>query len=213
MPWKKFISILTLTIFSFGARDSFIQAQEGSQMDSSILYETIRTIGTESVDGKHIGGDVIISNPDLFPCTAKSNFCNYATTIYTGALNKEVQVKLTVLVNQPTSYKGRTAIGNETAVELPFTALTLDNSITVMRMFAPTFKGAYEANISYVSAEVTISFDNSKKYSYLRDYGLGDPLFIYVGDIKGAMSELSITQAETIRISVLPITLTEFLNH
>jgi hypothetical protein len=80
-------------------------------------------------------------------------------------------------------------------------------------MFSPTFKGGYEANISYVSAEVTISFDNGEKYSYLRDYGLGDPLFIYVGDIKGAMSELGVTQAETIRISVLPITLTDFLNN
>jgi hypothetical protein len=198
--------------FGQGLFDSvLVQAQDPSS--TNVLYEAKQVIGTEVIDGKHKGGGVHIPNPDLVPCTAQSNYCDYASSIYRGALNREVQVKLTVLANQTTSYESNTPIGNETAVELPFNALTLDNSITVMRMFAPTFKGAYEANMSYVSAEVTISFDNGEEYSYLRDYVLGDPLFIYVGNIKGAMNELGVTQAKTIRISVLPITLTDFLNN
>jgi hypothetical protein len=187
-----------------------VQAQEDN---SNVIYEAKQTIGTEVIDGKLAGGEIIIANPELTPCTARSKFCDYGVGIYTGSLNVQSEVKLQVVKDVPTSYKGNTAIGNETAVELPFTALTLDSSRTVAVILAPTFKGAYEANISYVSAEVTISFDNGEKYSYLRDYVLGDPLFIYVGNIKGAMSEPGVTQAETIRISVLPITLTEFLNN
>jgi hypothetical protein len=124
------------------AQESEVQVQENNPSEPHILYQATEIIGTEVIDGKHKGGGVHIPNLDLVPCTAQSNYCDYASSIYRGALNREVQVKLTVLVNQPTSYKGRTAIGNETAVELPFNALTLDNSITVMRCFPQHSKEA-----------------------------------------------------------------------
>jgi hypothetical protein len=211
MSWAKLI--IVLLSFLMMAQDNNTQAQEeNAQMGSQVLYEVMQTMGKEIIDGQHRGGGIGIPNPELNPCTARNGYCEYATSIYRGALKAETEVKLRVTKNIQTSYKGRVAIGNETSVELSFSALSLDSSVPVMTIFSPTFKGTYEANIRYVSAEVTIAFDNKVKTSYLRDYGLGDPIFIYAANISLPARQLGITQAEIVRISVLPVTLTEFLN-
>ena len=173
--------------------------------EDEVLYEVQQTMGSRIIDGQYQGDGIGIPNPDLDPCTAKNGYCEYATSIYRGALTGETEVKLQVVKDVQTSFGGWRAIGNETAVELPFPSLSLDSSTPIMSVFAPTFKGAYEANIRSVKAEVSISFDNGPKHSYLRDYGLGDPLWVYAGNIVFAMREVGISQAETIRISVLPV--------
>ncbi len=186
---------------SLRADEVFVQAQTHTP---AVIFEETKTFGTEIVDGKHRGGEINIPNLDLIPCTARNGFCDYAVGVYSGAFNRESNVTLRVIANQQPSFSGQEAIGHQVSAELPWESLTLDTSVSVMTLFAPTFPGVYEENLGFIAAEVQISFDG-KVYSYLRDYGLGDPLWVYAGNIVSGMRELGIRQAETIRISVLPI--------
>ena len=191
---------------SLRANEVFVQAQPDNP---TVVFEETKTIGAEVIDGKHKGGGITIPNPDLDPCTARTDFCDYSVALYRGALGEEVDVILRVIANQQPTFSGQEAIGHQVLVELPLKSLTLDTSVTVMRLFAPTFPDAYEENLGFIAAEVQISFDG-KVYLYLRDYGLGDPLWIYAGNIVSGMRELGIRQAETIRISVLPVSKNTF---
>ncbi len=135
------------------ANEVFVQAQTD---EPTVVFEETKTIGTEVVDEKRRGGEINISNLDLIPCTARNGFCNYAVGVYSGALNKESNVTLRIIANQQSSFSGQEAIGHQVLVELPLKSLTLDTSVPVVSLFAPTFPGAYEANISLVAAEVQI---------------------------------------------------------
>jgi hypothetical protein len=183
--------------------DSVLVSQQPN--DPNVLFEQMTTFGAEVIDGKHRGGDIIIPNPSFDPCTAKSGFCNYATSIYRGALNRAADATLRVTANRQTTFSGQEAVGNEVSAELPLEALTLNKSTTVLVLFAPTFPDAYEANLGFIAAEVQISFDGVLAHRYLRSYGLGAPLFIYAGNIISAMRKTGAGQVGTMRISVLPI--------
>jgi hypothetical protein len=183
--------------------DSVLVSQQPN--DPNVLCEQTTTFGAEVIDGKRRGGEINISNPDLDPCTARSGYCSYGVGVYTGALSEEANVTLRVTANRQSTFSGQEAVGNEVSAELPIEALTLDNATTVLRMFAPTFPNAYEANLGFIAAEVQISVNGVLAYRYLRSYGLGAPLFIYAGNIISAMRKTGAGQVGTMRISVLPI--------
>lgn len=170
-----------------------------------VLFEQTATFGAEVVDGKHRGGDIIIPNANLDPCTARSGFCSYTVGIYSGALSRKTNVALRVTANRQSTFPGHKAIGYEVSAELPLEALTLDRSTTVMVLFAPTFPGVYEENLGFIAAEVQISFDGVVAHRYLRSYGLGVPTFIYVGNIVSAMRQIGTGRVGIMHISVLPI--------
>ena len=179
---------------------------EVSSSEENVLFSEEKPLPKGRISGDFTGS-ILIANPDYStgePCPAASGVCDYVVGVLKGVLKADATLTFKVIKAPETSLKGMTPIGNKIVMELPLDAVNLDDPEPIVAFIAPSFPGAYEDAIGNAFAEISIALSDGREYITMRNYKLGNAIYLQRADIRLALERFDLPLPEILRISVLP---------
>ena len=178
---------------------------EVSSQSEKVLFSESKHLPKDKVSGDFTGS-VLIKNPDYSEeeCPYSGAACDYAVGVFKGVLKSDATLNVSVVESPETSLKGLVPIGHRLVMELPLSSVSLDAARPVIAIISPSFPGAYEDAVGNAFAEISITLGDGREYVTLRNYKLGNSIFIQRADIRLALERFDLPRPETLRISVLP---------